>query len=160
MLTKIHDKLITDFATLQFEGAGVLFNNVKKYFADNTMGASDCLLTLDSVAESTSGGSAGNSATTREATFLAVFFETLEKASSDTEASTKYSRLLNITTSILDYLQKEPNNLRLWGAGENIQIHKIRAGQTNYQAELTPNGYAIVAYAPFTVYINITPQLL
>jgi len=156
----IHDKLITDFKTFDFEGGNTMFNNVEKFYAGSTMGALDCLIVPDSNLESVEGGSAGNTQTTREYAFRAVVIEVLEETDSKAEGSLKYSRLMNVTDAILNYVQKEPSNLRAWGLTNDILIFKTRIRNVRYDTVKTKSGYAVLLEVIFGVYLNVVPQNL
>jgi len=156
----IHDKLITDFAAFTFEGGADMFSKVQKFYASDSMGALNCLIIPDSNQETVEGLSAGNTATTREYAFRAVVIEVIEEADTDAEGSLKYSRLMNVTDEILDYLQKEPNNLRAWGNTNNLNIFKNRIRSVRYDTVESTAGYAVLLEVIFGVYLNVIPQNL
>ena len=156
----IHDKLLTDFAALKFEDNSTLFRNVKKFYKARTMGARDCLIVPDSTPEETEGPQGGNYQTTRIYTFRAIYLETIESADNDEEGALKYSRLLNTTDSVLNYLQKEPSNLNSWGDSNGIAIYKIRVQSLRYTDQETKKGYATLGHVTFGVYLNVVPQNL
>lgn len=156
----IHDKLITDFAALQFEGGNTLLNNVKKFYAASSWESQDGLILPDSTPEQTEGNSAGNTATTREYSFRFLAKEEIEATDVDATGSLKYSRLMNIVDAVLDYLQKEPNNLRAWGNTNSIDIFKIRITSMRYDTLETEGGYSVIAHVSFSVFVNIIPQNL
>lgn len=158
--SKIHDKLITDFAALQYSNGGTVFTNVKKYFAASAMAPGDCLIMPYSNTETVSGGSAGNTQTTREYGFRAVVVEQIEASDTDSQGAMKYSRLLNTQDSILDYLQREPSNLNSWGNANNIFIFKIRVRQVRHDVQRTEGGYAAILDISFGVFLNVIPQNL
>lgn len=157
---QIHDKLLTDFAALKFSNNSALFNNVEKYYASSQMEARDCLIKATSVPENVEGGSAGNFQTTRMYSFSAFTFEQIEASDTTAAGKIKYSRLLNILDSILDYLQKEPSNLNAWGASNSINIYKIRVNNPVFDTVQTEGGYSEVLEVPFTIYLNVIPQNL
>lgn len=156
----IHDKLITDFSAFQFEGGNTMFNNVKKFYAASSVKPLDCLIIPDTNQETVQGQSAGNSQTTREYAFRAVVIEQIEATDSDTEGSLKYSRLMNIQDEILDYLQKEPSNLRSWGQTNNIQIFKNRVTQVRFDTVESESGYVVMLDVLFGIFLNVVPQSL
>lgn len=157
--SKIHDKLISDFKGLKFSNNATIFTNVKKFYVD-TMTANDCLIIPDSIPEETTGASAGNTATTRAYTFRAVAMEIIESSDTDENGDIKYSRLLNIQDSILDYLQKEPSNLNSWGTSNNVNIYKIRVNSVNFDIQQFSSGYGVFLKVNFSVYLNVIPQNL
>jgi len=156
----IHDKLITDFTSLKFSNNQNIFNNVKKFYASTSMEALDCLIIPDSLSENVQGGSAGNTQTTRIYRFRALSYEQIEAADTDNVGNIKYSRLLNIADSILDYLQKEPSNLNSWGSTNSINIYKIRVDSPRYDTQQTENGYNAFIDISFSVYLSLIPQNL
>lgn len=158
----IHDKLITDFAALKFENNTTsIFNNVKKFYAASSQKPQDCLIKPDSNNEIVSGQSAGNTATTRVYTYAAIFFEQVEASTTDNEGSIKYQRLMNTLDGILNYIQREPSNLRSWGISNGIDIFKTRLNNVRFGVlERSEGGFVEVGYVLFSVYLNITPQLL
>lgn len=157
---QIHDKLITDFAAFEFEGGATMFNNVQKFYPKSSMGALDCLIVPDSNLETVEGLSAGNTQTTREYAFRAVVVEVLEETDTTAEGSLKYSRLMNVTDAILDYVQKEPSNLRAWGISNDIQIFKTRIRNVRYDTERSESGYVVFLEVIFGVFLNVVPQNL
>lgn len=158
--SKIYDKLITDFAALQFANNTTIFSAVKKYYANDSMEALNCLIVPSTTNEVVTGQSAGNTATTRLYAFSAIVVEQLESTDNDANGSIKYSRLVNIADSILDYLQKEPSNLNSWGNDNNISIFKIRTDSPRYDIQKTESGYAVILDVSFTIYLNVIPQNL
>ena len=160
--SKIHDKLITDFTALNYTASNPVFVNVKKYFAADTMAARDILVRPDFNSEETAGQSSGNTATTREYSYRAIMVEFINSSESDSEVSIKYSRLENQLDALLDYIQKEPSNLNSWGNTQSpvINIFKMRLKNVNHDVQLTENGYGEILDVRFSVYLNITPQLL
>lgn len=158
--TTIHNKLLVDFAALKFANNATIFNNVKKFFAGGSMEALDCLVIPRTTPEIVTGQSAGNTATTRVYSFSAIVTEQIESTDSDSAGSVKYSRLLNIQDSILDYLQKEPSNLNSWGNSNNINIFKIRTDIPRFDVFQTESGYSAVLDITFSIYVNIIPQSL
>jgi hypothetical protein len=158
--SKIYDKLIEDFSNLQFEDGTTIFNKVQKYYAKDSMEALDCLIIPVSTNEVVTGQSAGNTATTRLYAFSAIVVEQLEATDNDVAGGIKYSRLVNIADSILDYLQKEPSNLNSWGNANDISIFKIRTDFPRYEVQQTESGYAVYLDVSFTIYLNVVPQNL
>lgn len=157
---QIHSKLITDLATLTFDGGATIFNNVKPFFAEESMASSDCLLIPDSVPEIITGQSAGNIQTTRQYGFRIIVYEEIEASTTDSEGAVKYSRLLNTTDALLDYLQKEPSNLNAWGATNDINIFKIRVQNPIYDTQKSQGGYVGILDMTFSIYLNVIPQNL
>ena len=157
---QIHDKLITDFAALTFEDATPLFGNVKKFYRQNSMEGRDCLILPNSNTENVDGESAGNFQTTRMYGFRMIAIEEIEAADDDDEGAIKYSRLMNIQDTVLDYLQKEPSNLNSWGDANSITIYKIRLGSVRWDTQPTEGGYVSLLDIPFTVFLNVIPQNL
>jgi dsDNA-binding SOS-regulon protein len=158
--TQIHDKLITDFATLTFGDGNITFNNVKKFYRAESQQALDCLVLPDTTPEVIVGQSAGNTQTTRQYTYRIIVTESIEEATTDEEGANKYSRILDIQDGLLDYLQKEPSNLNAWGQTNNIHIFKIRVNNPRFDRLSTANGYAEVLDLTFTVFVNVIPQNL
>lgn len=158
--SKIYDKLITDFSALKFSDNSTVFANVKKFYASGAMEARDCLLIPDSIPETVVGQSAGNYQTTRAYTFRAIAYEVLEETESDSSGSIKYSRLMNITDAILNYLQKEPSNLNSWGNSNSISIYKIRVNQPRFDTQRSENGFVALVDINFSIYLNVIPQNL
>jgi hypothetical protein len=156
----IHDKLITDFTALKFSDNSALLANVKKFYASETMKGRDGLIMPDSTGEVVEGQSAGNTQTTRSYSFKAIVIEEINATDSDSEGSIKYSRLLNVQDSILDYIQKEPSNLRAWGLTNNINIYKNRITNITFDQQLAEQGYIEVMTIRFTIFCNVVPQLL
>lgn len=157
MRKEIHDKLVTDFSSLQFEGGNALFTSVKKIRRTNPT-STECILMKADLVEEIS----GNTETDRIYGFVAIIEEFIESSISQTEADKKIDRLSNIEDKILNYLQKEPNNLRAWGQSQNplIEIFKIRVMPSRHQEAITEKGYAVGLVIPFTVYVLNVPQLL
>lgn len=156
----IQDKLIVDFIALTFEGGNTIFNNVRKFFATDSMESLDCLIIPDSNQEQTSGLSAGNTQTTREYAFRAIVVEHIEAAATEEEGTLKYSRIGNIEDAILDYLQKEPSNLNSWGNTNNLAIFKIRVTNVRYETVQSEAGYVVLLDILFSVFLNVIPQNL
>ena len=152
----IHDELITDFAALQYVGGATIFNNVKKFYAADSMKSSDCLILPASNTEEI----AGNTSTHKVYSFDALAIEVINDTDSDAEGALKYSRLLNIQDSILDYIQLEPSNLNAWGQLQSpvLNVYKIRLSQVAFDEQLTQGGFAAVMRVRFSIFINITPQ--
>lgn len=158
--SKIHDKLLTDFATLTFTGGATCFNSVKKFYTASSWGPRDCVVLPDSTPEEVIGPSAGNTQTTRIYTFRAVVYEQIEAAASDSAGSIKYQRLLNIQDALLNYLQKEPSNLNSWGSTNSIAIYKIRVNQPRFDTFETEGGWGAILDLNFSIFLNIIPQNL
>lgn len=158
---KIYEKLITDFGALKFENNTTIFSAVKAFFT-KAMDANTCLIIPDLNNEKVDGLSSGNTETTREYGFRAVVIEELESTVSDSEALTRYMRMLNIQDSMLNYLQKEPSNLNAWGHAQtpSLNIFKIRVANVRCDTQRAENGYVALLDVSFRVSLNVVPQLL
>lgn len=158
----INNKLIEDFKLLEFSNNNVIFNNVEKFYAEDTMESSDCLIRPISNDESTIEPAGGNIETMREYGFKAVVLEMIESSLTKAEGSKKYDRLMNTQDAILNYLQKEPSNLNAWGQQQNpiINIYKIRVRNTRFVTARSKGGYAEFLDIDFSVYLTVVPQNL
>lgn len=159
--TEIHNKLITDFAILDI-GGGQNFGAVKKAYRAETMQPLDCLIMPDTSSEQVTGGSAGNTATTRQYGFAVSLYELINSTDDDSVMDIKYSRLTNCQDAILDYLEVEPNSLRTWALNLNepINLFKIRVTQVFYDRLQAENGFAEQLLIRFSVFVNVVPQNL
>jgi hypothetical protein len=157
--SSILDKLITDFSALEFEGGELLFNNVKSSYRESIRGARDAVLLPDDDSEFIR----GNQETDRNYGFFLSAIEETNSVASDTVTQNMYYRLMNIRDGLLDYLQKEPSNLRQWALAQSPQINifKNRLNQVLFNEGESPNGgYAVEMQFRFTVFVNINPKLL
>lgn len=152
----IHDKLITDFAALQFEGGNTLFGNVKKDFRQVAMGSGDCLLLMDDMSQDVQ----GITTTQRDYGFLWVYMEATEASITDIEAATRISRMANVEDAVVNYLQKIPNNLRAWGDTNSIEVVRIAVTNVFYDESKTPDGYQIVQRGRFFVRVDVNARNL
>lgn len=152
-------KLITDFKALTFAGGEDLFIDVKSAYREGIRGNRQAILIPDDNSETIR----GNTETDRQYGFLLSALEETNSTETDAIVQNMYVRLLNIQDALLDYLQKEPNNLRTWGQNQStiIPIYKIRLGQPIFLEGKTPSGgYGVEMQFRFTVYINVTVQNL
>ena len=156
----ITEKLTTDLLALTFANSSLIHPNVRMHYAANTMQPLDCIISMAGISENTEGASAGNQATTRQIGYELYCYETLESTASDAAADTKMKRLMNVLDAWQNYLQKEPNNLRGWGASNSLALHKIRLSGGGISTLATENGIAAVLRLPFTVFLNVIPQTL
>lgn len=152
----IHDKLITDFTTLQFGNTNSLFTNVKKHYPLTSMKGGDALIVKDGFSENIQ----GIVSTERNYDFLFITYEAIESSLSQNDSDAKLDRLSEVEDKVLDYLQKEPNNLRSWGFSQSpsIEVVKIRVVSNLYDTLQAENGYVKELQIRFTITTRIDSQ--
>lgn len=155
MRREIYDKLIIDLEALQFaSSSNLLFTDVRKGLGANVPmepGIAVLLPDMHTIEVM------GNTYDARQLGFALYYRENVE-ADEQTEVDLKLDRLSNIEDVLYDYLEQEPNAL----AGEvgSLNIFKIRTQPCIYDYSRIESGYAITQTTRFSVYIEVTPQLL
>jgi hypothetical protein len=150
------DKLITDFTALQFDSGSSLFTNMKKFYRASSMQGGDGLLLADQIGEDIK----GVTTTQREYGFVLVHIESMEGVETDADAAIRIDRQSEVETTLLDYLQKEPNNLRTWGNTNGIEVVKIRIGNGIYLDQKSESGQARALVLRFKVIVDINNRNL
>lgn len=150
----IHDKLITDFSALVFDGTAVnLFTAVQKVFVDEPEDLPVCRIIPVAMSVEVD----GNTHDTRILSFSADVFDAMDLESL-TNAENKIDRLSNIEDSVVAYLEKLPNNLENEVSG--IHIYDIMIERLQYQYQTNERGLEVVLNIPFSLKLSITPQTL
>lgn len=152
----IHDKLITDFTALTFDGTAInLFTEVKKLFVVEPEDLPVCRITSTGLRVEID----GNTHNTRLLGFVADTFDSIPLDNiSQEDAEKRIDRLSNIEDSVLAYLSKLPNNIE--HEVGTIHIYDMQVEQTSYQYQSGERGIEVMLSIPFTLKLSITPQLL
>ena len=154
MRKEVHDQIITDFSGFTFSGGAPMFSQVVKALGnDITAQSGTCLISLDSPSVDI----IGNTSDDRILGFSAFYIEFLQSAS-QSQVIDRVDRISNVEDRILDYLQKEPSDLR--GAVSGVDIYKVRVTPSTYSEDQTEHGIVLTLTIRFQVHILLTPQLL
>jgi len=151
----VHDKLITDFGNLTYDGGSTkLFTQVKKFFYEIPDTTPACRITPQAQSVRID----GNTTDVRQMSFQADVMEMIEQSGMQTEAETKIDRLSNIEDSVIKYLEIIPNSLE--HAISGMHIIALDINSIIYSYEPSERGLAIYLSFQFTINIILTPQLL
>lgn len=158
---KILQKLIEDFKALTYTGGSSnLFSDVASSYLTETRNPSQGLLLYDDDTEFIR----GNNMTDRNYGFYFHDFEEINnKSLTDADVQNMYYRLANKRDVLLNYLQREPSNLRAWGQLQTpiISIFKNRVNQVLFDVGKSQNGgYAATMELRFTVFQSIDVKLI
>lgn len=154
----ITNKLIADWQAFAFDGGGTLLGNVKKYYKTSFMNGGDLMLMYDDLTTETMGITTDE----RGYGFQSIYIEEMESSISETEAERRLDRMAVVEDTILDYLQKQPNNLRAWGFSQSPQIEVVKmvARPAIYDDLRGENGFVKVQRIRFSVITSINTRNL
>jgi hypothetical protein len=152
----IYQKLLTDFAALNFEEGGGLFTGVSSWYTGFDQPEYSCVLLPDTPDYTVLGANDDR----RVYGFIATVPAFLEAATDATEGSDKVSKLLHMYDRQVDYLSKIPNNLgTLTDKNANdFQVLKVDISNPAFGLRDGVGGVELLLVIRFNVSVLVDPR--